>query len=156
MRIKCLAQGYNTWCSQVQCIKHQTSGLPLSGLIQQTIFVDDIFVIIFFTKKTGFDISCNRKLDLTFHAMETICMKCQILFSRKNEKNISKCPLLKILPRVLSFKVCTIKSRMSLCMAKPTIKLVQRNRSVCTLWVCTSVVWSEPSLIVCTSYNLWV
>ena len=28
-------------------------------------------------------------------------MKCQILFSEKNKKNISKCRLLKILPRVL-------------------------------------------------------
>ena len=31
-------------------------------------------------------------------------MKCQILFSGKNKKNISKCRLLKILPRVLSAK----------------------------------------------------
>ena len=29
-------------------------------------------------------------------------MKCHILFSGKNKKNISKCRLLKILPRVLS------------------------------------------------------
>ena len=33
-------------------------------------------------------------------------MKCQILFSEKNKKNISKCRLLKILPRVLSVKCC--------------------------------------------------
>ena len=32
-------------------------------------------------------------------------MKCQILFSGKNKKNISKCRLLKILPRVLSVSV---------------------------------------------------
>ena len=32
-------------------------------------------------------------------------MKCQILFSGKNKKNISKCRLLKILPRVLSVKM---------------------------------------------------
>ena len=32
-------------------------------------------------------------------------MKCQILFSGKNKKNISKCRLLKILPRVLSIKL---------------------------------------------------
>ena len=32
-------------------------------------------------------------------------MKCQILFSEKNKKNISKCRLLKILPRVLSVKI---------------------------------------------------
>ena len=31
-------------------------------------------------------------------------MKCKILFSGKNKKNISKCPLLKILPRVLRVK----------------------------------------------------
>ena len=31
-------------------------------------------------------------------------MKCSILFSGKNKKNISKCRLLKILPRVLSVK----------------------------------------------------
>ena len=31
-------------------------------------------------------------------------MKCQILFSVKNKKNISKCHLLKILPKVLSVK----------------------------------------------------
>ena len=29
-------------------------------------------------------------------------MKCPILFSEKNQKNISKCCLLKILPKVLS------------------------------------------------------
>ena len=32
-------------------------------------------------------------------------MKCQILFSGEKEKNISKCRLLKILPRVQSIKV---------------------------------------------------
>ena len=31
-------------------------------------------------------------------------MKCHILFSGKNKKNVSKCRLLKILPRVLSVK----------------------------------------------------
>ena len=31
-------------------------------------------------------------------------MKCHILFSEKNKKNISKCRLLKILSRVLSVK----------------------------------------------------
>ena len=31
-------------------------------------------------------------------------MKCQILFSGTNKKNISKCRLLKILPRVLSVR----------------------------------------------------
>ena len=38
-------------------------------------------------------------------------MKCQILFSGKNKKNIAICHLLKILPGVLSIKEnrCTIK-----------------------------------------------
>ena len=31
-------------------------------------------------------------------------MKCQILFPGKNKRNISKCPLLNILPRVLNIK----------------------------------------------------
>ena len=35
---------------------------------------------------------------------ETICMKCQILFSRKIRKNISKCLLLKTLPNMQSVK----------------------------------------------------
>ena len=33
----------------------------------------------YFSKKTGYDISCK---------LETICMKCQILFFGKNKKNI--------------------------------------------------------------------
>ena len=43
-------------------------------------------------------------------------MKCQILFSGKNKKNISKCHLLKILPRVLSVKqyfLCGIDNALS-------------------------------------------
>ena len=38
-------------------------------------------------------------------------MKCQILFSVKNKKNVSKCRLLKILPRVLdvNFNVISVK-----------------------------------------------
>ena len=35
-------------------------------------------------------------------------MKCHILFSEKNKKNISKCRLLKILPRVLSVKIIAL------------------------------------------------
>ena len=34
----------------------------------------------------------------------TVYIKCQILFSGKNKKSMSKCCLLKILPRVLSLK----------------------------------------------------
>ena len=57
-------------------------------------------LVIFFSylpQETGFDISCKLS------PMETICMQCQILFpGKKNKKNISKCRLLKFLPRVLS------------------------------------------------------
>ena len=46
-----------------------------------------------------FSCSFPAKYDLTLCANcqphETICMKCQILFSRKNKKNLSKCCLLK-------------------------------------------------------------
>ena len=65
------------------------------------------------------------------HEKERICMKCKSCL--KNEKNISECRLLKILPRVLGVMVCTNKSRIGLCMAKPTIKLVRRDGSACTL-----------------------
>ena len=36
--------------------------------------------------------------------METLCVKCQILFPEKNKEHISKCCQLKILPRLLSIK----------------------------------------------------
>ena len=64
-------------------------------------------VICFITTKTGFDISCNGD---NLHEM-------QILFSWKNDKNISKC-LLKTLLRMLSVMVCRNKSRMGLCTVK--------------------------------------
>ena len=41
--------------------------------------ISDIFL---FSQKTGFDISCKLS------PLETICMKSQILFSRKNKKKI--------------------------------------------------------------------
>ena len=50
---------------------------------------DDIFS--YFSKKIGFE--------------ETIFMKCQSLFFGKNKKNISKCHLLKFLPRALSVEM---------------------------------------------------
>ena len=55
--------------------------------------IDEILLI--FAQKIGFDISCKLS------PKKTICMKCQIPFSGKNQKNMSKC-LLKCLPRVLS------------------------------------------------------
>ena len=53
------------------------------------------FFFLFVTKKTGFDVSCSGD---NLHEV-------QIMFSWKNEKNISKCRLLKIVSRVLSVKV---------------------------------------------------
>ena len=71
--------------------------------------------ICFIIKKTGFDISCNGD---NLHEM-------QILFSWKNDKNISKC-LLKTLPRMLSVMVCRNNSRMGLCTVKPTTCMRRR------------------------------
>ena len=56
----------------------------------------DIFLI--FSSEIGSDTSCKLS------PKETICMKCQILFSRKNKKKISKCCLLKFLPSMQSVK----------------------------------------------------
>ena len=42
----------------------------------------------------------------------TICMNCQNLFSGKNKKNILKCYLLNILPRVLFFKLPSFSSKL--------------------------------------------
>ena len=60
-------------------------------------------------------------MDLTLHAISlgdnlhevsnpifTISMKCQILFSRKNKKNISKCHVLEFLSNMQSVKICKI------------------------------------------------
>ena len=44
-------------------------------------------------------------VDIKVSPKEMICMNCQILFSRKNIKNISKCCLLKFLPSMLSIKM---------------------------------------------------
>ena len=49
-------------------------------------------------------------------------MKCPILFSEKNKKNISKCRLLKILPRVLSVKPIVLKE-----LRKEVIKIFLRS-----------------------------
>ena len=46
------------------------------------------YLFFFFFQKTGFDISCKLS------PVETICMKCQILFSGKNKKILSVCCLL--------------------------------------------------------------
>ena len=40
-----------------------------------------LFIYFFFLQKTGFDVSCKLSL------LETICMKCQIMFSEGRNKN---------------------------------------------------------------------
>ena len=56
-------------------------------------------IFSYFSQKTWFDISCKLS------PMETISMKCQILFSgQKIRKNISKCCLLKLLHSMLNIK----------------------------------------------------
>ena len=55
--------------------------------------------------KTGFDISYKLS------PLETVCMKCQIMFSGEN-KNIPICRLLKIFLRMLSIRFKTELSRL--------------------------------------------
>ena len=67
--------------------------------------IGDIFLI--FPQKTGFYNSCK----LSPLILETICMKCQNLFSGKNKEYILKCHLLIFLPRVLSVKNCQVSGK---------------------------------------------
>ena len=52
----------------------------------------EVFFLIFFSQKTGFDISCKLSpkktgFDIQYKlSKDTICMKCQILFSGKKEE----------------------------------------------------------------------
>ena len=73
--------------------------LLLYGHIQQT---TNWLYLSYFSQDTGFDILYKLS------PWQTIWMKCQILFSGKHKKNISICCLLKILPKVLSFKESTL------------------------------------------------
>ena len=52
----------------------------------------------YFSQKTGFDISCKLS------PLETICMKCQILFSGKNKKNINYLSSAELAKRVVKVK----------------------------------------------------
>ena len=61
---------------------HPLTFMTLRAMIQQT---TNWWYFSYFSQKTEFDISCKLS------PLETICMKCQILFSGKNKKNISKC-----------------------------------------------------------------
>ena len=57
---------------------------------------DRLLIFLLFFHKTEIDISCKLS------PVETICMKCRILFSEENKKTKWTCRLLKLLPRVQS------------------------------------------------------
>ena len=64
----------------------KTSNYTLTFTILWANAADDkLTIFLLFFSEIGFDISCNLS------PMETICMKCQVLFSGKNQKNISVC-----------------------------------------------------------------
>ena len=52
----------------------------------------------YFSLKTGFDILCKLSL------METICMKCQNLFSEQNKKNVNNLSSAELAQRVIKMK----------------------------------------------------
>ena len=81
-------------------VKNKCFLVPLAFTTLLANSADDKFVTVFlFFKKTGFDILCKLS------PMETVCMKCQLLFSGKKRKIISICRLQKILPRNLSISL---------------------------------------------------
>ena len=107
----------------VLCLKPFT----LSGHIQQ---MTSWWHFSYFSQKTEFDISCKLS------PLETICMKCQILFSGKNRKNVSKYHLLKILPIVLSIHIRSFR----ICGYPATVQWTY-NR----LWLSKVLTLKEPS-----------
>ena len=81
-------------------------------------------------------------------------MKCHILFSEKNKKNISKCRLLKILPRVLSVKTIAVVYDLQMIQhtTKPAIRLVRPAKAQISLRIRAAL--SESLLIACILYSL--
>ena len=65
-------------CSKTQHLVLAGIELPLSGLIQQTTKKKK--------EKKSLFVLLPRKQDLTFHTMETICMKCKSCFLGRMEK----------------------------------------------------------------------
>ena len=57
-------------------------------------------IFSYFFQKTEFDISCKLS------PLETICMKCQILFSGKNKKNIINLSSAELAQGVVKVKYC--------------------------------------------------
>ena len=65
-------------------------------------------------------------------------MKCHILFSEKNKKNISKCRLLKILHRVLSVNG-NLQRILDICLAfpmrkRPHFKTIEISKFKCSFF----------------------
>ena len=60
---------------------------------------DGILKYFYFSQETGFDISCKLS------PLETICMKCQLLFSGNNNNNIFNLSSV-----VFALKVVKVKS----------------------------------------------
>ena len=82
----------------LQCVFTKLFSLTFSTSCANS--ADDELVNFFlYSKKTSFVISCKLS------PVGTICMKCQVPFSRKNKKNILKCHLLKFLSRVLKINL---------------------------------------------------
>ena len=60
---------------------------------------DNLKYFSYFSQKTGFDISC------ILSPMETICMKCQILMSGNNKKNVTNLSSAEVAQRVPVVKI---------------------------------------------------
>ena len=75
---------------------------------RQHITTDDIFHFFsYFSQKTGFDLSCKLS------SKETICMKCQILFSAKIIKHRIICRLLNYFRKWYRLNICICFVRLS-------------------------------------------
>ena len=79
----CLRQNIPNDCTVLCCTELcRLLDMTLRLALWVKFSADDILKYFsYFSQKTGFDISCKLS------PKETICMKCQILFSVKNEKN---------------------------------------------------------------------
>ena len=75
----------------------------------------------YFSQKTGFDISCK------LCRMETICMKCQILFSGKNKKNITNLSSAKLIKRVLKVKGKTLAFHLRLVSMRREVNIAMQG-----------------------------
>ena len=70
----------------------------------------------YFSQKTGFDISCKLS------PMQTICMRCQILFPGKNKKNIINFSSAEVAERVVKVNFLDI--------VVPQNKLIINNKLI--------------------------